>query len=84
MCVCVCAHVCVCVCRWDEGSEESVEQEGNQATEAKKRTIGNSSMKTALIFFLYLPALNNSIHFTSINTIVILLSSPLPPSITCS
>ena len=84
VCVCVCTRVCVCVCRWDEGSEESVEQEGNQVTDAKKRTIGNSSMKTALIFFLYLPALNNSIHFTSINTIVILLSSPFPPSITCS
>lgn len=55
-----------------------MEQKGNQKAEAKKRTIGNNSMKIALIFFLYLLALNNSIHFTSVNTIVILIFSPFP------
>ena len=74
----VCVGGYVCVYRWDEGSEESVEQKRNQKTEAKKRTIGNNSVKIALIFFLYLLALNNSIHFTSVNTIVILLFSPFP------
>lgn len=55
-----------------------MEQKGNQKAEAKKRTTGNNSMKIALIFFLYLLALSNSIHFTSVNTTVILIFSPFP------